>query len=162
MISKENARSKGLDGKTLLHLGCASGNLGIVQTVIEVMDYNEGLKDTDEHSYNPMDYASSNLHVNILLWYLLDGSHANNIALHTLAKLPSLLTSMLMCKKSDDTTLRAVETLMENITLGVEGENKICGELAKHVEGWDNDNMYASKPKTKRYVKNILKAWDKG
>ena len=153
-ISKSIAKSKGSDGKTLLHLACESGNIVMIELVIECVG-EEAFEEKDDNLYTPIEYTAINLDTNVIN-YLIDNTD-EGITLSILIKLPSILTAMMMSNKSDSATLECCRTFLE-VVKRVRMGNDVYQEITKNLEGWD-DSSCSARPATKTYIKNVARNW---
>ena len=156
-LSKTNSGVTGSEGKTLLHMACESGNLAMINTLIDYLDEEVAFDVRDDNMYTPIEYAAINLDTSLIV-HLLENTEAK-VVLILLLKLPSILTCMMICNKSDEDTLGATKTLLECVSR-VRNENQICQEITNKMSSLENNN-FALKPITKLYINNVLKSWYK-
>ena len=82
-----------------------------------------------------------------------------NISQLILIKLPSVLSAMMMCNKSDSETLEAIKVLMGNISRIREG-NELYQQITTNIDPWESLTSN-SKPCTKQYIDTVLRIWEK-
>ena len=154
-LSKRTSRSKGAEGKTILHIACESSNLAMLNTLVDFVDV-DAFEDRDNNSYTAIDHAANNLDT-YLINYLLESTN-ECITQLILIKLPSILCAMMMCSKSDSVTLEAVKAVMGNINR-IREDNELYQEITKNIDPWDSLSSNA-KPCTKQYINTVLKIWE--
>ena len=156
-LSKTNSGVTGSEGKTLLHIACESGNLAMINTLIDYVDEEVAFDARDDNMYTPIEYAAMNLDTSLIV-YLLENME-EKVILCLLLKLPSILTCLMVCNKSDEDTLEATKALLQGITR-VRNENQIYLEVTNKIGSFESDN-FTLKPITKLYINNVLKSWYK-
>ena len=156
-LTKSNSRVIGSEGKTLLHMACESGNLAMINTLIDFVDINEAFDTRDDNMYIPLEYAAINLDVNLII-HLLENTD-EKLTTCLLLQLPSILSCIMMCNKSDEETLEAAEALMASIDR-LRSEHPIYQECTNKIGNMTNDHFNV-KPTSKQYINDILKAWYK-
>ena len=156
-LTKSNSGVTGSDGKTLLHMACESGNLAMINTLLDFVDLDTIFDVRDDNMYTPIEYAAVNLDASLII-HLFENSE-EKIKTNLLIKFPSILTCMMMCNKSDDEILEATKAVMTSINL-LRIENQIYEELTNKIGSMDSDN-FCMKPITKQYINNVLKLWYK-
>ena len=156
-LTKSNSGVIGSEGKTLLHMACESGNLAMMNTLIDFVDVNDAFDTRDDNMYIPIEYAAINLDIN-LITYLLENTD-EKLTTCLLLKLPSVLSCIMMCNKSDEETLEAAEALMPSINR-LRSEHPIYQECTNKIGNMTNDHFNV-KPNSKQYINDILKAWYK-
>ena len=150
LITENNARSKGFEGKRPLHLVCDNGSLPLVKLVIEYAG-SGGLEDADDKTFLPIYYAAMYLHAPIVE-FLTDNDN-DDIRTSTLSMLPVILSVMLVSNQSDTQTLDAVTFLMDKLDLI---DSRTLFLLPHTINEWCKRSD-TKKPLTKQYVSNLIK-----